>query len=46
VSFWDAAAAGNFIGSDALEASKSLDAGDDFSILAGDLDLSLGAIAA
>lgn len=46
VSFWDASTAGNFLGSDALAASKSLDAGDDFSIPAGDLDLSLTPIAA
>lgn len=46
VSFWDAAAAGTFLGSDALEASKAVDAGDDFTIPAGDLDLSLTPIAA
>lgn len=46
VSFWDASTGGNFVGSDALAATKSLDAGDDFIIPAGDLDLSLGAIAA
>lgn len=46
VSFWDASSAGNFLGSDALEASKSLTAGDNFSIPAGDLDLSITPIAA
>ncbi len=46
VSYWDASTAGNFIGSAALSASKAVDAGDDASFPAGDLDLSLGAIAA
>lgn len=46
VSFWDAAAAGNFLGSDALNASKAVDAGDNFTIAAGDLDVSLTPIAA
>lgn len=45
VSFWDASTNGNFLGSDALEDPKDLDAGDDFTIPAGDLDLSLGAVA-
>lgn len=46
VSFWDAAAAGNFLGSDALNASKAVIAGDNFTIAAGDLDLDLTPIAA
>jgi hypothetical protein len=46
VSFWSASAAGTFLGSDALEASKSVTAGDNFSIPAGDLDLSITPIAA
>lgn len=46
VSFWSASAAGTFLGSDQLAAPKALDAGDDFTIAAGDLDLSLGSIAA
>lgn len=46
VSFWSAAAAGTFLGSDALAAPKAVDAGDDFTIAAGELDISLGTIAA
>lgn len=46
VSFWDASTAGTFLGSDALSASKSLTAGDTFTIAAGDLDLDLTPIAA
>lgn len=46
VSFWSASAAGTFLGSDALNASKSVDAGDDFRIAAGELDISLTPIAA
>jgi hypothetical protein len=46
VSFWSASTAGTFLGSDALEASKAVTAGDNFTILAGDLDLSITPIAA
>lgn len=46
VSFWDDSTAGNFLGSDALNASKAVDAGDNFTIAAGDLDISLTPIAA
>lgn len=46
VSFWDAAAAGTFLGSDALNTSRSLTAGDTFEIAIGDLDLSITPIAA
>lgn len=46
VSFWDASTAGTFLGSDDLAASKAVDAGDDFTIPAGDLDLNLTPIAA
>jgi hypothetical protein len=46
VSFWDAAAAGNFLGSDALNVSRAVTAGDTFEIAIGDLDLSITAIAA
>lgn len=46
VSFWSASAAGTFLGSDALNTPKAVDAGDDFTIPAGDLDLSITAIAA
>lgn len=45
VSFWSANAAGTFLGSDALNSSRSLTAGDTFEIAIGDLDISLGAIA-
>lgn len=46
VSFWDAVTAGNFLGSAPLTASKTVAVGDDFSIPAASLNLSLGAIAA
>lgn len=46
VSFWSASAAGTFLGSDQLAASKAVDAGDDLTIAAGELDLSLTPIAA
>ena len=46
VSFWDASSAGNFLGSDALNTSRSVTAGDTFEIAAGDLDLSITPIAA
>lgn len=46
VSFWDAAAAGNFLGSDDLATPRTLAIGDNFTILTGDVDLSLTPIAA
>ena len=46
ISFWSASTAGTFLGSDALAASKTVDAGDDFEIAAGELDLSLSPLAA
>lgn len=46
VSFWDASTNGTFLGSDALEVSRAVTAGDTFTIAAGDLDLSITAIAA
>ena len=46
ISFWDASTAGNFLGSDALDTPRSLTAGDNFEIAAGDLDLDITAIAA
>lgn len=46
VSFWSAAAAGTFLGSDDLAVSRSLTAGDTFTIATGDLDLSFTPIAA
>lgn len=41
VSFWDASAAGNFIGSDDLPSSVAVTAGDEFFIASGDISLSL-----
>lgn len=46
VSFWDASSAGNFIGSSALSSSRSVVAGDDFTIPSGSLTLSLSPLAA
>jgi hypothetical protein len=46
VSFWSASSAGTFLGSDALDTSRSVTAGDNFTIAAGDLDLSITPIAA
>lgn len=46
VSFWSASSAGTFLGSDGLETSRTVAIGDNFTILAGDIDISLGAIAA
>ena len=46
VSFWDASSAGNFIGSAALSSSRSVVAGDDFTIPSGSLTLSLSPLAA
>lgn len=39
VSFWDAAAAGTFLGSDDLSATAAMTAGDTFRIAIGELDL-------
>ncbi len=41
VSFWDATAAGNFLGSDALATSRTMAIGDTLTLAIGDLDLSL-----
>jgi hypothetical protein len=46
VSFWSASSAGTFLGSDNLEVSRSVTAGDTFTIATGDIDITLGAIAA
>lgn len=46
VSFWSATSGGTFLGSKALTVAKAVVAGDDFKILAGDLDVSLGTVAA
>jgi fermentation-respiration switch protein FrsA (DUF1100 family) len=45
-SAWDAAAAGNFICSDDLTTPRAVIAGDNFTIAAGDIDITLGTIAA
>lgn len=46
VSFWSAAAAGTFLGSDDLAVARAVTAGDTFTIAVGDLDLALSPIAA
>lgn len=46
VSYWSASSGGTFLGSDALEASRAVTAGDNFTIAAGDIDLNLTPIAA
>lgn len=46
VSFWDASSNGNFLGSDALDTSRAVVAGDDFTIPSGSISLSLSPIAA
>ena len=46
VSFWDAATVGTFLGSDDLATPRVLAIGDNFTILAGDVDLSLTPICA
>ena len=45
VSFWSASSGGTFLGSDGLNSSRALTAGDTFEIAIGDLDITLGAIA-
>lgn len=46
VSFWSASTAGTFLGSDDLATPRTVAIGDNFTILAGDVDLSLAPIAA
>lgn len=46
ISFWDAVTGGVFQGSDALGTARTLDIGDNFTILAGDGQLSLAPLAA
>ena len=46
VSFWSALTAGSFLGSDDLATPRTLAIGDNFTILTGDVDLSLTPIAA
>jgi hypothetical protein len=46
VSFWDASSAGNFLGSDDLAVSRTVAIGDNFSILTGQLTVSITPVAA
>ena len=46
VSFWSASTGGVFLGSDDLAVPRTVAIGDNFSILAGDVDLSLAPICA
>jgi hypothetical protein len=46
LSFWSAAAAGTFLGSDALAVSRTVAVGDNFTMAAGELDIDITAIAA
>ena len=46
VSFWDASTGGVFLASDNLETARGVTAGDTFKIAAGDIDITLGAVAA
>jgi len=46
ISFWDASSAGNFLGSAALTASKTVAVGDNFSLPASNLTISISPVAA
>ena len=46
VSFWSASTAGTLLATDNLEVTRSLTAGDNFTIATGDIDITLGAVAA
>ncbi len=46
VSLWDDATAGSFVGSDLLDVARSVTAGDNFTLAAGNVSMSLGPIAA
>ena len=46
VSFWSASSGGTFLGSDDLATARTVAVGDNFTILAGDVDLSLAPVAA
>ena len=46
VSFWSASSAGTYLGSDDLAVARTVAIGDNFTILTGDIDLSLAPIAA
>lgn len=46
LSWWSASVAGTFLGSDDLATPKVMQVGDDFEIAIGDVDITLGTIAA
>lgn len=46
VSFWDASTAGTFLGSDDLAVARTVAVSDNFTIVAGDLDLAITPVAA
>jgi hypothetical protein len=46
VSFWSASTSGTFLGSDDLATPRTVAIGDNFTILAGDVDLSITPVAA
>jgi len=46
VSFWSASTGGTFLGSDDLAIARTVMVGDNFTILAGDVDLSIAPVAA
>lgn len=46
VSFWSASVAGTFLGSDDLATPRAVLVGDNFTIVAGDIDLALTPVAA
>jgi hypothetical protein len=45
VSFWSASTGGTFLGSDDLAIPRLLNTGDNFTVLAGDVDLGIGPVA-
>lgn len=46
ISAWDSSSGGNFLWSDALDTTRGVTAGDTFTIATGDIDMSLGTVAA
>jgi len=46
ISYWTASSGGTFLADDALDTPAALSAGGDFTIAAGDLDITLGTVAA
>jgi len=46
LSFWDAVTVGTFLGSDDLNVARAMTAGDTFEIAIGDIDITLGTLAA